>query len=93
MQQTQPFCVASCPPPHTHQVEVAEVEGRAGPNCLLLLLLLCCVQDAAEKAAAKMIAAAAAAAGSGKGKGAKAATQEPAVSAMHQVQTCINMQH
>jgi hypothetical protein len=34
-----------------------------------------------------MIAAAAAAAGSSKGKGSKAAAQEPAVSALHQVQT------
>lgn len=56
---------------------------------LLLLLYVVCVlvQDAAEKAAAKMIAAAAtaAAAGSSKGKGGKTASDQAAVSALHQV--------
>jgi hypothetical protein len=50
---------------------------------LLLSSVSWYVQDAAEKAAAQMIAAAAAA--GSKAKGVKAAAQEPAVSALHQV--------
>lgn len=59
--------------------------------CPAIAYTCCCffrfVQDAAEKAAAKMIAAAAAAAaaGSSKGKGGKTASDQPAVSALHQV--------
>jgi hypothetical protein len=53
-------------------------------NLALLLPYCWCLQDAAEAAAAKMIAAAAEAAAA-KAKASKAASQQEAVSALHQV--------